>query len=212
MANDHGCCAGSLSAGAAARRSKLASIWTPGCFESGKLHTRRSGLRLVGAVRRIASMIPSTASTATLSLSPVSRAPSSHCCAAPNAQTDCAESADAVDCADCAGICTCRSFVRGSASAKAMSSLDRLPQAQGSSAATRLQTQRIFDSQRELGVAEGLILVHVVEEVIDAAARDGRPARSEAPAERGFDPRRDREEVLRRQVGTAAEAAEQVER
>src|SRR5438067_6349991 len=93
-----------------------------------------------------------------------------------------------------------------------MSSLERFPQAHSASASKTLQAERIVDSQRELGVAEGLVLVHVVEEVVEAAAGDGGPARAEAPPERRLQARRDGEEVLRGQVAAAAaEAAEQIE-
>src|SRR5712692_675717 len=149
MAKDHGCAAGSLPGWVATRR-RLASICTPGCFWSGKLHTRRSGLRLVGEEPRMASMMPSTASTAALSLFPVSRAPTAHCEASPSAQAGWA---------DWTGTCTCRSPLRGSASTKAMSSLERFPQAVNRrSAARALQAERIVDPQGELGVAEGLVL------------------------------------------------------
>src|SRR5712672_3029897 len=202
MAKDHGCAAGSLP-GWTATRSKLASSRTPACFWSGKLHTRRSGLRLVGEELRIASMTPSTASTAALSLSPVSRAPTAHCDASPSAQAGWA---------DWTGTRTCRSPVRGSASTNAMSSLDRFPQAVSRrSPARTLETERIIDPQGELGVAEGLVLVHVVEEVVGAGACHRGPARGEAPAERELRARRDGEEVLRGQVAAPAEAAEQVQ-
>src|SRR6266852_5497763 len=202
MAKDHGCAAGSLPGWVATRR-RLASICTPGCFWSGKLHTRRSGLRLVGVELRMALMMPSTASTAALSLSPVSRAPTAHCDAWPSAHA----------CwADWAGTSTCRSSLRGSASTKAMSSLERLPQAHSRrSAAKPLKAERIIDPQGELGVAEGLVLVHVVEEVVGAGARHRGPARAEAPPDGQLGARREREEVLRGQVAAPGEAAEQIQ-
>src|SRR5205823_274453 len=92
-----------------------------------------------------------------------------------------------------------------------MSSLERFPQAHSASASKALQAERIVDSQRKLGVAEGLILVHVVEEIVDAAARHRAPPRAEAPPERRLQARRDREEVLRRQIAAPVEAAKQVE-
>src|SRR6267143_4835479 len=223
MAKDHGCAAGSLP-GWTATRNRLASSRTPGCFWSGKLHTRRSGLRLVGEELRMASITPSTVSTAAFSLSPVSRAPTAHCEASPSAQAGAA---------DWTGTRTCRSPVRGSASTKAMSSLERLPQAVSKTRAAsapersqsrprhgkaqrrrirrRLEAERIVDPQGELGVAEGLVLVHVVEEVVGAGARHRGPARAEAPAERELRARRDCEEVLRRQIAPPREAAEQVQ-
>src|SRR6267143_537828 len=202
MAKDHGCAAGSLP-GWTATRNRLASSRTPGCFWSGKLHTRRSGLRLVGEELRMALITPSTVSTATLSLSPVSRAPIAHCDASPSAQAGWA---------DWTGTRTCRSPVRGRASTKAMSSLERLPQAVSRrSGARALKAERIVDPQGELGVAEGLVLVHVVEEVVGAGARHRGPARAEAPAERELRARRDCEEVLRRQIAPPREAAEQVQ-
>src|SRR5467141_1019511 len=201
MAKDHGCAAGSLPGWIATRR-RLASRLTPGCFWSGKLHTRRSGFRLLGDERRMASMTPSTASTAAFSLSPVSRAPTAHCEASPSAQAGAA---------DWTGTRTCRSPVRGSASTKAMSSLERLPQAVTRRSAAALQAERIVDPQGELGVAEGLVLVHVVEEVVGAGARHRRPARAEAPPEGQLGARREREEVLRGQVAAPGEAAEQIQ-
>src|SRR5437868_8381592 len=92
-----------------------------------------------------------------------------------------------------------------------MSSLERFPQAHSASASKALQAERIVDSQRKLGVAEGLILVHVVEEIVDAAARHRAPPRAEAPPERRLQARRDREEILRRQIAAPVEAAKQVE-
>src|SRR5207302_1980025 len=92
-----------------------------------------------------------------------------------------------------------------------MSSLERFPQAHSASASRALQAERIVDSQGKLGVAEGLILVHVVEEVVDAAASYCTPPRAEAPPERRLQPRRDREEILRRQIAPSVEAAKEVE-
>src|SRR5229473_4877984 len=113
---------------------------------------------------------------------------------------------------DWTGTSTCRSALRGSASTKAMSSLERLPQAHSRrSAAKPLKAERIVDPQGELGVAEGLVLVHVVEEVVGADARHRGPARAEAPPEGQLGARREREEVLRGQVASPGEAAEQVE-
>src|SRR5712664_5000754 len=217
MAKDHGCAAGSVPGWVATRR-RLASICTPGCFWSGKLHTRRPGLRLVGDEPRMASMTPSTASTAALSLSPVSRAPTAHCEASPSAHAGWA---------DWTGTRTCRSPLRGSASAKAMSSLERFPQAVNNQAAARaperspfsprhekawrrrirrrLEAECIVDPQGELGVAEGLVLVHVVEEIVGAGARHRGPARAQAVSEGQLGARREREEALRRQVAAPAE-------
>src|SRR5712671_8171122 len=59
---------------------------------------------------------------------------------------------------------------RGIASTKAMSSLERLPQAQRSASAHALEAQRIIHPQRKLGVAEVLRLVDVVEEVVHPPA------------------------------------------
>src|SRR5438270_4256687 len=104
--------------------------------------------------------MPSTASTAAFSLPPVSRAPTAHCEASPSAQAGWL---------DWTGTRTCRSPVRGSASRKAMSSLERFPQPASRRTPMRaLETERIVDPQGELGVAEGLVLVHVVAEVVGA--------------------------------------------
>src|SRR5712671_2784458 len=87
---------------------------------------------------------------------------------------------------------------RGIASTKAMSSLERLPQAQKqkSASAPALEAQRIVHPQRKLGVAEVLRLVDVVEEVVHPPAGDGGPPLGELPAQRRLQPRREREEVL----------------
>src|SRR5436190_13199058 len=105
-----------------------------------------------------------------------------------------------------------RSCFCGIASRKATSSLERLPQAQRSASKSASETQRIVHSQGELGVAEVLRLVDVVEEVVHPAARDRGPAVREPPAERGLQARREREEVLRGQIGAIVERARQVER
>src|SRR6266436_3923306 len=101
--------------------------------------------------------------------------------------------------------------LRGIASTKAMSSLERLPQAQRSASASALPAQRIIHPQPKLGVAEVLRLVDVVEEVVHPPAGDGGPPLGELPAQRGLQPRREREEVLRRQIGAAVERARQVD-
>src|SRR6266404_4352996 len=103
------------------------------------------------------------------------------------------------------GTCTWSCDFCGIASTKAMSSLERLPQAHKSTSATALEAQRIIHPQRELGVAEVLRLVDVVEEVVHSTSRHCGPALGESPAQCGLQPRRQREEVLRRQIGAVVE-------
>src|SRR5207237_5097647 len=140
---------------------------TPGCCWSGKgPQARRSVLRCEGGKVRTTSTRARTPSTAELIWSPVVFA-FFQSAASPIAQAGCA--------ADCSGTCTCRSSLRGSAERKAMSSLERFPQAaQAKSSARALQTERIIHSGGKLGVSERLVLVDVVEEVVHPAACDGR--------------------------------------
>src|SRR5438105_6098726 len=186
-------------------RRMLTSNSTPGWLRSGKgPHTRRSGRREEGEMARTASTSARIPSTPALSLSPVSLAPR-HWDASPSKQAGCAA---------LAGTATCKSSLRGSASRKAMSSLERLPQAQQrSAAAIRVsEPKRIVDSQGQLGETEGLVLVHVVEEIVHPSARDRAPAVREPPTERERDARGEGEEVLRGQVAAAHEGARQVEK
>src|SRR5437764_12712618 len=84
---------------------------------------------------------------------------------------------------DCTGTWTWRSLLRGSAERKAMSSLERVPQAAlaRKTSAAAVQTERIIHSRGKLGVSERLVLVDVVEEVIHPASRHRREARGEPP-------------------------------
>src|SRR5207302_6383511 len=76
---------------------------------------------------------------------------------------------------------------------------------------TGLEPKRIVHPQRELGVTEVLRFVDVVEEVVDAAARDRRPAAGESPAERRGHPGRDGEEALVGQLRVILERARQIQ-
>src|SRR5215468_11079724 len=83
---------------------------------------------------------------------------------------------------------------------KATSSLERFPQAATSSSA--LQAERIVHSRRDLDVPEVLrSLIDIVEEVVEPPAQDGGEAIREVPGEGSGQPRRQREKVLRRQLG-----------
>src|SRR3954469_17263172 len=112
--------------------------------------------------------------------------------------------------AGCAGSCTWSCCFCGIATRKATSSLERLPHAQASSSRV-LQTERIIDSQRELGVAEVLRSIDVVEEVVEPSASHRRPAVRKAPGQRGLRPGGKREEVLVGQLRMVLEVARQVE-
>src|SRR5438067_10796053 len=92
-----------------------------------------------------------------------------------------------------------------------MSSLERFPQAQSNARAAVLPAKRIVHSHGELGVAEVLRLVDVVEEVVEPAARHGGPAFRESPADCRGQTRREREEVLAWQLGVVLKGARQVE-
>src|SRR6195256_3617193 len=87
--------------------------------------------------------------------------------------------------ADPCGTCTCRCCFCGIASTKAMSSLERLPQAQARIRAAiprarpGLESERIVHPQGEFGVAEVLRLVDVVEEVVHPRARHRGPRSEE---------------------------------
>src|SRR4051812_25816797 len=143
--------------------------------------------------------------------------------ASPMAQAGCAD--------DGSGTWTWRSFLRGSAERKAMSSLDRLPQAAHArrSASGRpyapacglrpsrakpappLKAERIIHSGGKLGVPERLVPIDVVEEVVEPAPGDGGEAGREPPGQRKAEPRRDGEEALPRQIAPAREGARKVE-
>src|SRR5262244_2058204 len=120
----------------------------------------------------------------------------------PIAQSDCT--------ADPCATCTWSCWLRGIASMNAMSWLERFPQAQTSRSAAQLEAQRIVHPQGKLGVAEVLSPVDVVEEIVQPAARDRRPAVREAPGERRLHPRRDGEEVLVREFRPSIERARHV--
>src|SRR5436190_12203419 len=93
---------------------------------------------------------------------------------------------------------------------KATSWLERLPHAQASASSAASKAQRIVDSQGELGVAEVLRSIHVVEEVVEPAPRHRRPALAEVPGQGGGEPRRDGEEALVRQLRMVLEVAPDV--
>src|SRR5438105_2696255 len=115
---------------------------------------------------------------------------------------------------DCTGTWTWRSPLRGSAERKAMSSLERVPQAplvRSKTSAVALQTERIIHSGGKLGVSERLVLVDVVEEVVHPAPRDRGEARREPPGKAQREAGREGEEGLAREIAPAGEGAREVE-
>src|SRR5581483_6671574 len=112
---------------------------------------------------------------------------------------------------DPCGTATCSCCFCGIATRNATSSLERLPQAQRSKRPAALKAERIVHSQGELGEAEVLRLVDVVEEVVHARPRHRRPAVRETPGEPRLQARGEGEEVLPLQLGVVVERARQVE-
>src|SRR6185436_7123730 len=101
---------------------------------------------------------------------------------------------------DPCGTCTWSCWLRGMAAMNAMSSLERLPQAQRSASAARLEAERIVHPQGELGVAEVLRPIDVVEEVVQTPARHRGPALREVPGKSRLQAGREGEEVLIGQI------------
>src|SRR5438067_4513067 len=176
---------------------------TPGCLSSWNgPQVRESVSRAVGGTARIASTRPRIPSTPELIALPVVLALIAMS-AEPIAQAGWAVSP--------CGTTTCSSSFCGMASMNATSSLERLPHATAQSSNNALQAERIVHSQRELGVAEVLRLIDIVEEVVDPSAHDGGQPVGEVPREGGSEARRQGEEVLRRQLRVAGEIARQID-
>src|SRR5476649_1954652 len=80
------------------------------------------------------------------------------------------------------GTCTCSASFCGMASRNATSSLERFPQAkQKMMRRRRSALERIFDSRHQLGIAQVLRAIDVVEEVIEPRPQQSRKAVGELP-------------------------------
>src|SRR3954466_1176330 len=96
------------------------------------------------------------------------------------------------------------------ASRKAMSSLERLPQAQARAIA-KSASERIFDSTGEFRVAQVLRAIDVVEEVVEPRPQKRGEAAGELPGGHRLQSGREGEEGLPLQLVVAGEVAREVD-